>query len=749
MFDNDKKITIGVVTARADEMKQKQSLSSIMSQAKLLNVNIVVISNIYCPYEDMYEFESENDIYNLILSSKLDGIILMAESILNVTLQKIIMDKLLQRKDIPIVVMGGNIIEFGNFTCFNDTDELDFEIITNHLIEVHGFKNIDILTGNKEYPISNIRVNGYKKSLKKHGIPFDRNRVHFGDFWTTSGQTLADSYGNKTIPLPQAVVCANDYMAFGLINGLYKYGIEIPKDISIIGYKNLGERIHYNPILTTYKSDRNQSGADAICYLFEKITNTVCTNRLNIKDSWYFGDTCQCEMCSKQLNDELSIFRTQEEYNQLNTYSRFEQYLTECRSIKDYIQVIGKFSYLIRNVYELYICLFENFFDSSYNSPTNTHNMICYLARSDNPTNSKYIGIPINYNQNELLPNIFLDAKKCYNYYFSPIVFSNKMLGYAVINYDTIDGYDNTFRSWCNSISNSLEFLRMKGDIQYLLECQNISETYDITTGLLNNKGLENSFKYIKNKISIEERLICITFKINLMLDNISIDKQDIKIKILKEIAQSLKSLINNEYEYVGIVNATTFMFLGCGNYIQGYEHLLIDKFKTLLIHKPLFLKMHDLNSIIEHSIIVDDSSIDYKNILNSSLEALTNKIDKFFNIQVPKSFYDVRKDIYLNPTKNYNICDISKKLCISESHFRMLYKKYFEISFHQDCINSKISYAKYLILTTQLDISTISIKCCYDDLKYFLRQFHKCVGITPTQYKKNLGLIRIFNKNN
>lgn len=424
MFDNNKKITVGIVTARADEVKQKQSLDSIMSQAKLLNINIVVISNIYCPYEDMHEFESENNIYNLILSSKLDGIILI-------------------------------------------------------------------------------------------------------------------------------------------------------------------------------------------------------------------------------------------------------------------------------------------------------------------------LGIPINYNQNELLPSAFFDTEKCYNYYFSPIVFSNRMLGYVVINYDSIDGYDNVFRSWCNSISNALEFLRMKNDIQYLLECQNLIETYNITTGLLNNKGLENSFRYIKNRISIEEKLICITFKINLILNNISIDKQDIKIKILKEIAQSLKSLINNEYEYVGIVNTTTFMFLGYGKYIQGYENLLIDKFKTLLIHKPLFLKMHDLNSIIENSIIVCDSSTDYQSILNDSLQALTYKIDNFVNIQIPKDFYNIRKDIYLNTTNDYNICDISKKLCISESHFRMLYKKYFEISFHQDCINSKISYAKYLILTTNLDISTISIKCSYDDQKYFLRQFHKCVGVTPTQYKK------------
>lgn len=737
MFDNNKKITLGIITARADEVKQKQSLDSIMSQAKLLNINIVVISNIYCPYEDMYEFEGENNIYNLILSSKLDGIILMAESILNVTLQKIIMDKLLQRKDIPIAVINGNIVRFGDFICFNDTDELDFEIITNHLIEVHGFKNIDILTGNKEYPISNIRVNGYKKSLKKHGIPLDKNRVHFGDFWTTSGELLADNYGNKTVSLPQAVVCANDYMAFGLIKGLYKYDIKIPNDISIIGYKNLGERIHYNPILTIYKNDRNQSSADAVCYLFEKITGTICTNRLEIKDNWYFGNTCSCEMCFKQLNDELSIFRTQEEYNQSNIYSKFEQYLTECRSIKDYIKVIGKYSYLIRNMYEVYICLFENFFDSSYNSTTNTSNMICYLANSKNPVNHKYVGIPINYNQNELLPSAFFNTEKCHNYYFSPIVFSNRMLGYIVINYDSIDGYDNVFRSWYNSISNALEFLRMKNDIQYLLECQNLIETYDITTGLLNNKGLENSFRYVKNKISIEKKIICITFKINLILDSISIDKQDIKIKIFKEIAQSLKSLINNEYEYVGIVNTTTFMFLGCGKYIQGYENLLIDKFKTLLIHKFLFLKMHDLNSIIENSIIVCDSSIDYQSILNNSLKALTYKIDKFFNIQIPKDFYNIRKDIYLNPTNDYNTFDISKKLCISESHFRMLYKKYFDISFHQDCINSKISYAKYLILTTNLDISTISVRCSYDDQKYFLRQFHKCVGVTPTQYKK------------
>lgn len=44
------------------------------------------------------------------------------------------------------------------------------------------------------------------------------------------------------------------------------------------------------------------------------------------------------------------------------------------------------------------------------------------------------------------------------------------------------------------ALSNTLEFLRMKNDIQYMMQCQNIAEQRDTLTGILNEKGLKKAF---------------------------------------------------------------------------------------------------------------------------------------------------------------------------------------------------------------------------------------------------------------
>ncbi|MGN0622137.1 MAG: helix-turn-helix domain-containing protein, partial [Porcipelethomonas sp.] len=61
-----------------------------------------------------------------------------------------------------------------------------------------------------------------------------------------------------------------------------------------------------------------------------------------------------------------------------------------------------------------------------------------------------------------------------------------------------------------------------------------------------------------------------------------------------------------------------------------------------------------------------------------------------------------------------------------------------FGISFHQDIIQSRISLAKHLLITTKMNISSIAGRCGYDDDKHFMHQFKQSAGISPNMYRKN-----------
>ena len=100
---------------------------------------------------------------------------------------------LLCKKNIPVVIAGASLPDFDlpGARLINISDENDMEEMVDHLIEEHGFTDIDMLTGYDCIDVSHFRVNGYKKSLEKHGISFDESKVIYGDFWTESGKKLA------------------------------------------------------------------------------------------------------------------------------------------------------------------------------------------------------------------------------------------------------------------------------------------------------------------------------------------------------------------------------------------------------------------------------------------------------------------------------------------------------------------------------------------------------------------------------
>lgn len=72
----------------------------------------------------------------------------------------------------------------------------------------------------------------------------------------------------------------------------------------------------------------------------------------------------------------------------------------------------------------------------------------------------------------------------------------------------------------------------------------------------------------------------------------------------------------------------------------------------------------------------------------------------------------------------------------MSRSAFQHAYKKHFGVSYIQDFINSKISYSKMLLTSTNLTIDEIAKQCGYRSYVNYTRQFKEQVGTSPTDYR-------------
>lgn len=139
-----------------------------------------------------------------------------------------------------------------------------------HLIEL-GHRRIGIITGRRDIPVGQTRLDGFRAALNDYGLPFDESLVAHGDFSHASGIAGAEQL-LKLDPRPTAIFACDDQMAFGAIHALRRAGLEVPRDCSVIGFDDTYDAARFSPPLTTIRQPLREMGelaGDLICRLID------------------------------------------------------------------------------------------------------------------------------------------------------------------------------------------------------------------------------------------------------------------------------------------------------------------------------------------------------------------------------------------------------------------------------------------------------------------------------------------------
>jgi len=120
---------------------------------------------------------------------------------------------------------------------------------TRHLLGM-GHRRIGFLNGSPYYSNSQDRAVGYRKALAEAGIPLNPELLYEGNYSRKSGFEAASRIYRDLASL-DAVLCANDRMAIGLIQGLREQGCRLPRDLPIVGYDDSDAAALFDPPLTT------------------------------------------------------------------------------------------------------------------------------------------------------------------------------------------------------------------------------------------------------------------------------------------------------------------------------------------------------------------------------------------------------------------------------------------------------------------------------------------------------------------
>ena len=143
--------------------------------------------------------------------------------------------------------------------------------------------------------MSDIRLNTYKRILTKHGIPIEEERIIYGDFWKRAGYDAVDTWMSNPKTHPEAIICANDYMAISVCNALARRGIIVPKDIAVSGFDNIEITKDFSPSITTVGMPIAEMGREAVDKIHGMNIGKPREDLTYINFVTYIPESCGCE----------------------------------------------------------------------------------------------------------------------------------------------------------------------------------------------------------------------------------------------------------------------------------------------------------------------------------------------------------------------------------------------------------------------------------------------------------------------
>jgi LacI family transcriptional regulator len=154
-------------------------------------------------------------------------------------------------------------------------DERAAHEVTDLLIQ-KGHTRIGVICGPENSFHTQARLRGFLAALAKHGIPYNRDSILYGDWERRSGYELSSVLFDAGVT---AIFSFNDLMASGVYERAVGRGLRVGEDLSLFGFDNREISLGYTPHIATVEPPLNQIGSKCA----EIILNQIRRRRIGKK----------------------------------------------------------------------------------------------------------------------------------------------------------------------------------------------------------------------------------------------------------------------------------------------------------------------------------------------------------------------------------------------------------------------------------------------------------------------------------
>ena len=224
-------------------------------------------------FETNGSVEREKEHVRFLQHSWTDGILLASyangENISDRKYIRSLLDSGNRKKRIPVVSLESDIDPGIDAVVIDNRKAA--ETAVNHLISL-GHKRIAHVSAPLRFQIGNLRLEGFKVTMKQAGLSIDPDLICEGDYSPISGYQCMKEIIKKGKPFT-AVFAGNDQMGIGVLRALLDEGYRVPEDVAVIGIDNNFPSTLVSPSLSSVNLPKYDLGYQAMQLLNERMLN--------------------------------------------------------------------------------------------------------------------------------------------------------------------------------------------------------------------------------------------------------------------------------------------------------------------------------------------------------------------------------------------------------------------------------------------------------------------------------------------
>ncbi len=495
---------IGVFLNATDRYFADTFLQIARTEARRLDCNIFLFQTSgFSTVGNEYDLQ-EKGMFRFAPIEGMDGLIIVPDGFEVFDLRKDLEEAVRTRARCPVVSVRCS--DGIGDQVYMAEDEAIRPLI-RHVLEEHGARRVGFMAGFPSHMASVGRLKCYREEMAAHGLEVPENAVFQGHMWYTDGPEAYEFFFGEKGMQPGAVICANDYMAEGLMEALHAHGKRIPEDVIVTGFDNSMPLAGPSISLTTVEQDYESLIRAAFQQIDRRVRemretgSTTAPRHFRVPARLILGESCGCGE-NNRMRLELYLQEEAKKLNEMMLWANEVTYagigMSSCDSLEQlHRAMMPRFDGERLGMETSYLCLFEEEREGDRVLPRQNGHLFaehmtdraCLVSVVNG---GKDGGMPLcSFDRRALLPEEYLDGGQAGAYTVTLLHQQKYTYGYLIARpNDNI--HPNIFSQLRNvMVSGAVHDIHDRQTLSRLYEERRVISITDALTGIYNRRGME------------------------------------------------------------------------------------------------------------------------------------------------------------------------------------------------------------------------------------------------------------------